>query len=112
MTIKIAKGEIVFKKALSRREKYEMDNKESEAITLDPLKETATVDPVKTNETKEYKVLLAIEKIVIDGEEKPVNMKTLFNEEWLTDEDFKEVFSKGLEHANKLAFKAVPSKKS
>ena len=112
MIIQISTGEVHLKDSLTRRAKYDMNNRESEAVMLDPLNNVSNIDTKKANEMKEYKVLLVIEKIIINGEEKPITMNTLLNEKMMNDEDFEKVFNTSLEHANTLSAKAEPSKKS
>ena len=112
MIIKLEKGEIKLKTALNRREKYDLEVREDDVLIFDPIKRSAVYDQEKVTKLKEHKVLLAIQSITVNNEEKPITLDTLLNEGLLTDSEFREVFDKGLKHCNELSAYAEPSKKS
>ena len=112
MIIKISKGEIHLKDSFTRKEKYNLDNLISEMYKFDMDSGKISLDQKEAVKVRETKILSAIEKIVVKKEEKEISMDTLFNEEYLTDNEFKDLFQKILNHTNKLIESSEPSKKS
>lgn len=110
MLIKISKGEVHLKEKLTVRDYYELQCAESAAMVM--TQDGVSLDGKAVNALKEKKVILVIEKILVEEKEREVNIDTLLNDDYLTIEDFTKVFPTALSHCVKLQKKTEPSKKS
>jgi len=110
MTIKISKGEVRLKEKLTVRDHYRLQCEEQGTMRM--TDKGVELDGDAINKLKEYKVLMAIEKIIIDEKERDIRIETLLSDDYMTIDDFDKVFNKALDHIVKLQKKAEPSKKS
>lgn len=94
-TLIISRGEVTIKDKLNRADRREMD---CLAFAHVPVSKEPTLGQIM--QANMAVMLRFIERIVIDGDAKPITQETLDNEEWITDEDM-DLIQKSIETVQK-----------